>query len=141
MNYAIISIGDKIMETTSTFSISEVGETSGKSYVGEFKVKTVLTRRELFRIDAVRREIIGPSPEGSVVPADLQLEAHMHAHLQIRVIKAPQWWAECGNGLDIEDLDIIAKLFGFMIREENKGKTALKKEAEQALEKLANKPE
>lgn len=129
------------METTATFSISEIGETTGKSYVGDFTVKTVLTRRELFKIDALRREIIGPSPEGAIVPADLQLEAHMLGHLQVRIVKAPEWWSQAGGGLDLEDLDIIAKLFGFMLKEENKIKSALKKDAERALEKLVNKSE
>ena len=129
------------METTSTFTINEVGETTGRVFSGEFKVKTVLTRRESFRADQLRREIVGASPEGSLIPADVQLEGMMIAQLQIRIVKGPQWWTESNGGLELEDLDIIAKLFGLMIKEEGKAKLALKKEATGALEKLAKQGE
>jgi hypothetical protein len=128
-----------MMETTSNFSISEVSE-SGKLYSGSFTVKNTLSRRDRFLADQYRREIIGPSPEGSMVPPDLQLEAHMLGQLRVRITKCPDWWTNSNFGLELDDSDIITKLFALSLKEEARVRIELKKEAEQALEKLSKEP-
>ena len=127
------------MVTTVQISMSEVSE-SGKHYNGTFTIKTVLTRRDNFTADAIRREVLGPSPEGTVVLPDLQFEAYMLGQLRVRIVNAPEWWTNSNFGLDMEDGDIIAKLYALVVKEEGKSKAELKKESEKALEQLKKTP-
>jgi hypothetical protein len=123
------------METTATFNISEVDE-YGHHFNGAFTVKTVLTRADRFLADQVRREIIGPSPEGHAVPAALQGEAFMLGQLRVRVVKAPEWWTNSRNGLDMEDGRVIGEIFNLALQKEDEYRQSIKKDAEKALEQL-----
>ena len=97
------------METTAQFSINEVGTKTGRAFSGTFTVKTLLTRADQFAADQRRRDILGP---GSAEALDaLKLEAFMLGQLSVRILKAPQFWNESGNGLQLEDFNIIQTVF------------------------------
>ena len=122
------------METTAIFSVNLIGGETGTSYMGDFTVKTILSRRDRFVADERRRAIIGSLAEGAL-PA-LQTEAFMLGQLSIRIVKSPDWWSQNGNGLDLADADVIAQVFNLAIEKENQRREEVKKQAEEALKQL-----
>lgn len=56
------------MKTSKVISVSIVGERTSRSYNGQFTIKTVMTMKDEFQADLRRRQIIGPSPEGTPQP-------------------------------------------------------------------------
>jgi hypothetical protein len=127
------------METTAIFSISSVGDVTGKSYNGSFKVKTVTTQRDLFRIDEVRRQLLGLNPNGAS-PA-IQQDAIILAQLAVKIVEAPKWWQESDNGQDIEDANITGEIYSLLIKAENDRREKLQGEVKSALERLSDKEE
>jgi hypothetical protein len=124
-----------MMETTAIFNVSLVGEESGQPFNGQFKVKTLLTRRDRLRADEIRRELIGGKPEGASPSA--AADAMVLSQLAVRIIESPQWWKDAGGGLDMADDNVLAEIFKIAIDEASKRAEALQKESEEALKKLA----
>lgn len=127
------------METTATFTISSVGEVTGKPYSGSFKVKTITTQRDLFRIDEIRRQILGSNPNGAA-PAIYQ-DAIIMAQLNIKIIEAPSWWTDSEYGQDLEDSNIIGEIYSLLVKAENERRDQLQSEVKAAFDRLANKEE
>lgn len=125
------------METTAQFSINETGTKSGRLFSGSFTVKTLLTRADQFAADQKRREILGPG--GQEALEGLRLEAFMLGQLSVRIVKAPQFWEDTNQGLNLEDFNIIQILFDKCIELEGQRSAALQQEAKQALERMAGK--
>lgn len=127
------------MENIKTIELSTTGSVTGKPYVGTFRAKGILTRRDQFLADAARRRIIGPNP-ADALPA-LQGEAYMLGQLSVRLIEAPDWWVNLANGELIEDGNVIAELYEKALEAESKVKEDLNKAAEKAMSKLTKEPE
>jgi hypothetical protein len=112
------------------------GTESGIRRHGKFKVKTLLTRRDRFQADEHRRRLVGGyNPEGALVT--LQEEAYILGQLRVRVVDAPQWWIAAGWGEDLEDGNVIAKLFDEAKLAEKQRVDGLVASAEQAHEGMA----
>ena len=114
---------------------------SGENYKGVFEVKTSLTRSDRFRADQIRRQIIGPTPDGTAPLPALQTEAYMTGVVAVRVIKGPKWWEDSNNGLDLEDPEVVLALFDKMLELDEKKNQSLKEEAGKTLQKLKKKVE
>ena len=127
------------MENTKVIELSTSGTLTGKPYVGSFKAKGVLTRRDQFLADATRRRIIGPNP-GDALPA-LQGEAYMLGQLSVRLVEVPDWWTACANGELLEDGNVIAELYELALGAETSIKEEINKAAQTALAKLSKEPE
>ena len=123
------------MENIKQIEISAIGETTGKSYSGTFKIKGILSRRDLFQADVGRRRILGPNSTDAL-PA-LQGEAYMLGMLQVRVLEAPEWWSLNANGELLEDANVIAELFESSIKASDEVLKEINKKATAALEKLS----
>ena len=127
-----------MLETLSFDFTSE----SGENYKGIFEVKTKLTRAERFQADQMRRQILGPSPEGTPPLPALQTEAFILGQLAAHVVKAPKWWTDTGNnGLDLDESSVIFALYDKVLESISKENKALKDEADKTLKKLKKKPE
>ena len=122
------------METTATFAINEVGEKSGNPYTGTFVVKTMLTRRDGFTADAIRRNIVGVDPQNA--SPSIAGEAFMLGQLSVRIIDAPKWWEESDGGMDLADVNVIATIFKEAMDAESKRLKKLEEETKIALKKL-----
>ena len=125
------------METTTKFSVSLVGESTGKPYSGDFVVKTVLTRRDAFIADERRRLVIGSNAES--VPPGLNSEAFVLGQLMVRIVESPTWWRDSDGGLNMEDLNVTMELFKLAMEKEEERITALKKDSEKAVKELTKK--
>ena len=123
------------METTAKFSVSATGESTGKSYAGDFVVKTVLTRRDIFVADERRRIIVGSNAEA--VPPALNGEAFMLGQLLVRIVDAPDWWKTSDGGMNIEDANIIGELFRLTLEREEERLVKLKESSKKALKELS----
>lgn len=119
------------MDYTREVTIDLVGKESGLRRSGKFKFKTLLTRRDKFAADEARRRIIGGfNPDGALL--NLQEEAYVLGQLSVRVLEAPKWWTEAANGEELEDGNVIAKVYEEALRVENERKATLVASAEAA---------
>jgi hypothetical protein len=124
------------MENIEVINLSVTGNTTGRSYNGTFKAKTLLTRRDQFAADLKRREIIGSVAPDTAMPA-LVGEAFIIGQLSVRIIEAPDWWTQSAGGLDLQDANVSEDLFRHAVEAEQKAKDAIKQQAKEALTKLA----
>jgi len=125
-------------DTTETFDINIVGEESGNPYNGTFKVRTLLTRRQLALADEVRRDILGPRPGDAL--AQVASDAFVAGQLAVRVLDAPDWYKNGGiGGIDLPDINVLERVFAKAIESENKRKEKLNTQADKAVETLRKK--
>lgn len=125
------------METTVTFSLNLTGLETGQVYAGQFTVKTLLSKRDQFRADELRRILLGTNSEAAI-PA-LQGDAFMMGQLAVRVVDGPDWWLKSNNGADLADGNVIASLFELCMSKEADRKEKVKAAAEEALKVIAEK--
>lgn len=117
------------------FSIDVTGEVTGKPWKGVFKSKIRLSHRDQLRQDEIRRDLLGKNPETASPRA--QNAADVFSFVLIHLIEAPQWWAMNGNGLDLEDDNVVAEVYGKIVEIKVEAQKKLKDEAEAAKAELA----
>lgn len=110
------------------FSISIVGDTTDEKWVGDFRAKRTLSHRDQLRRDQIRRELLG-SAAGASTDRALSI-AMVLSELAVRVTKAPKWWTEKDNGLDLEDGNVIGEVYDQVMRIEREHIEARKAKAE-----------
>lgn len=125
------------MRTESTFSINIKGDDSGDSYKGKFRVLTLMSRRDVFAADEIRRRIIGLM--GDMAPPALVTEAFMIGQLQIRIVEAPQWWEDSEGGEILADKNLIIELFKECMKAEEDRRSKLKTDSEAAKKRMRKK--
>jgi len=125
------------MEKYSSFEISIVGAETQETMKGSFKVKTMITPRDILRGDSINRDLLGQNPEFASEAA--KATAFMLSQLSVRVLESPAWWREAGNGVDLEDLNIVNEVFTKTMEAELRRKADLSKSAEEASQKLKEK--
>ena len=122
------------METTATFSISSTGETTNQAYNGSFTVKTLLSVRDRLAIDEERRMILGS--DGQNADNMAKIFANMISQLRIRIVKAPEFWTEAGNGIDLLDYNVLVEIFQLVVKKEEERKKEIIDQAEKARTEL-----
>jgi len=128
------------MKTSEVFSVNIVGTSTNRSYSGEFTAKTTMTMKDQFAADLKRRQVLGPSPDGTPPAANLQFQAYMIGQLFVKIIDAPKWWQDSNFGLELEDMNVVTELYNSVLELEEKTSKAFEEEADQALEKLKAPP-
>lgn len=93
------------------FTIDIIGETTGKPWKGVFETKLRLSHREFLRQDMIRRELIGPVPQGTAPSPRATNTAELLSFAQIHLKTVPQWWSMNGDGLDFEDDNVIGAVY------------------------------
>jgi hypothetical protein len=117
------------------FTVTITGETSGETWRGEFAAKPRLSHRDQLARDRIRRELLGPDGTNAVPRAHNQAE--IFSQLAVRLTEAPKWWSEAGNGLDLDDDNIVAEVYSQVMRIEQEAFERVKKAAEDAKAELA----
>lgn len=126
------------METTSTFNINLIGDNTGKSYNGEFTVRTILSFRQRAAADEIRRSIIGGNPE--FADQNVLAGALACGQLAVRIVKAPEWWASEGlGGQDLKDDNVLIELFKLTMNAERNRMEKITEQGEEAKKKLKSK--
>jgi hypothetical protein len=117
------------------FSIDVEGETTGKTWKGVFGTKLRLSHKDELRQDEIRRELLGKNPMGVSVRANNIAE--VFSFVLIHLTQVPQWWEMNGNGLDLEDDNVVRALYEKILDLKVAAQEKLKAEAEAARTALA----
>lgn len=115
-----------------SFPMSVEGKVTGEQYRGVFKFKIRLSHRDTLRMDALRRDLLGPNPEGQIPDAEANATARVFAKIWAHLQDAPDWWKAQGNGLDLPDEEPVMELLKQIQTKEKEGNAALLKQAEAA---------
>ena len=125
-------------ETTQVFDINVIGDDSGNPYMGSFKVRTLLTRRQLAAADEVRRTFLGSNPESA--SAQTKMDGFIVGQLAVRIIDAPEWFKNAGlGGQDLPDSNVLDKILENALKAEDERKGKILKQADSASESLKKK--
>jgi hypothetical protein len=120
------------------FTIHVVGDRTKKLYPGEFRVVRFLTHRQMLNRDRLIREFLGgTNPEISAERA----RATALADCAVSITKAPTFWTEAGNGLDLVDENVLLEVWRGVqkIQADASGETEMTAEEKDALKKDAKK--
>jgi hypothetical protein len=90
------------------FSIRVSGDSSGETWVGDFRAKVALTRRDVINKDRIRREMLGPTGEPD---EHSRMLAIAYGELKVRITEAPKWFLESDFGMDLEDETPMAAVY------------------------------
>lgn len=112
------------------FSVNSVGETTGDSYRGLFRVRCRLSHRDHLNRDRLRRDLIGTSPEAASDRA--RSIGEIFSQLSVRVIEAPSWWTNSENGLGLADDNVVAEIYQEALKAEADEVAKVTKKGEEA---------
>jgi hypothetical protein len=115
---------------TVPFDIRIEGENTGDIWTGTFRAKKRLSHRSQLKKDQIRRDLLGQQAGQSTERA--QSTAMILAELSVRLTKAPPWWSESDNGLDLADDNVIGVVFDKAMAIEAEAIAEIKKKAEAA---------
>jgi hypothetical protein len=115
---------------TASFGVNIKGSVTGSTYVGNFKVKCLLSPLEFIKSDKLYRELLGQYPDQAHSVA--RNNAFALSQLQFRVIECPPFWEnrEIGGG-HIEDSNVLTEVMELAITAEERYREERKKEAEE----------
>lgn len=114
-----------------SFDIDLEGDNTGLQYKGTFTVKTGLSLQEQHAVELNRTRMMADYKNPTV---GLQRIAISLSELETRIVEAPAWWKELGNGYDVIDINIVEEIFLKSMTAEADWKASLKKKAEEAKE-------
>lgn len=117
------------------FSIDVTGEVSGQPWKGVFKAKLRLSHRDQLRMDEIRRDLLGKNPETASPRA--QNSADVFSFVAIHLLEAPQWWKMNGEGLDLEDDNVVAEVYGKIVEAKVEAQKKIKGEGVAAQAELS----
>jgi hypothetical protein len=87
---------------------------SKPAWFGEFRCLRRLSHSAQLQKDRLRREHLGAHPEHASLRAKEQSE--IFSDLAVSLTMAPKWWVASGNGLDLDQDDIIAAVWGEVMK-------------------------
>lgn len=124
-------------------TVRVVGEISGETFDGSFRVKVSLSHGDQLEQDRVRRELLGEA--GGAVGIRASRTAEYLSQCFVRVIDAPSWWKGSADatgipGRNLEDDDVLAEVYAAIMGADVRVKRALEREAEEARKALADNP-
>lgn len=125
----------KIENTTGIFTISEFDAETNETYIGEFKVKVVLSPMDILSIDRDYRELIG-SVSPLMASSDANNVAFALSQLRHRVIGYPMFWK--GSGYDGGHLpkNVLYAILDASLEAQERFKDMRQKELEKIQKKL-----
>lgn len=81
-----------------------IPQAEGPELRGRFRIKTKLSMAEVLSQDSLRRQLLGPAPDGAA--AEAAVLAHAIARIRTHALETPSWWKENGEGLGFEDINV-----------------------------------
>jgi len=117
----------KIAEGT-LFEIHVRGDTTGKIWDGKFRAKSGLSFRDKLQADKIRRELLGADADAAT--SDSKVFAAVLSQLGVRIVESPEWWAAAGNGVELEDWNVLEAIYTAAVKIETDRIAALEAEGE-----------
>jgi len=121
------------MSNEATFTM-DITAASGERYAGTFRVLKRLTRQQALRLDALRRELLGPNPFGAT--EEVLLSSLYLATCSIHVLDAPKWYTNSNRGLDLLDEEPIKFIYEKIMALQEEDRKALEEKAKEAAKEL-----
>ena len=128
------------MQTDKVVSVNIIGVKTGRAYIGDFTIKTVMSMKDEFNADLRRRQILGPSPDGTPPAANMQYRAYIYGQVQARTLEAPDFWLESDSGLDVPDENVVIAVYDAILEAEEQLGAKIKEDSDKALKKLKKRP-
>jgi hypothetical protein len=100
-----------IVKYQTDFVIREKGETTGEVFTGKFVVKTRLSHRDRLNMDVLRRQLLGPIPQGSMPSERALNSSEIFSQLSVRIVEAPSWWTSADNGIGLDDDSVVSAVY------------------------------
>lgn len=98
------------MENLKDFKFHGLGLDTETTWDGDFTIKLSLSPADLLRADQIKRDCLGNT--NGAPPDDNSLYiAQMVSQLAVRIKKAPDWWKDSSNGLNLADSNILEEVF------------------------------
>lgn len=124
------------MDNEVSFSIHVIGNRTGQTWTGEFKVQKFLSHRAMLQKDQLLRKYL--SGENPQITAQLELAAALST-CQSSLTKAPDWWNNSDSGLDLVDTNVLTEVYSQIVRVQDEAEKAVKAKAEAAAQELSSK--
>jgi len=108
----------KLPDTTAMVSLDSVGEKTQSRFIGQFKIKRILTNSDYFALERIYAQLL-PSRDREVAE-DIRLKAAAVAELSVRIIEGPAWWEGSKQGQLMVDSQPLFDLAMICNEEEKK---------------------
>lgn len=118
------------IQNSETFVISVDGETTGVNHTGKFIAKKRLNFNDQLARDNQRRLMLGAAP-GEPTPRAASM-ATIFSELYVRLIEAPSWWVDADEGRELEDENIVVKVYEKVLKVEADAREEVAKKAAEA---------
>lgn len=115
-------------EGTAEFQVRLVGDVTQQTYLGKFKVVSVMDPFQILSAGKRYRDLLGVNP-AFASETELNL-AFALAQLEYRVLDAPPFW----NNGRLKDLNVIMSVFDLAVEAEEQYRLEQKKRVEESLE-------
>lgn len=113
---------------TAEFQVRLVGDVTQQTYLGKFKVNSVMDPFQILNAGKRYRDLLGVNP-AFASETELNL-AFSLAQLEYRIIDAPPFW----NNGRLKDLNVIMSVFDLAVEAEERYRLDQKKRVEESLE-------
>lgn len=121
------------------FIVQCTGDLTGKSWYGKFWAKPILSHRDRLLRGRLRGQYVGDHPEQATV--EEATLASVLSDLQVRITKSPEWWAGCGFGENLQDVNVMREIYNKAIEIETKYMAVLNEKSKAAETPLQAKAE
>lgn len=101
--------------TLVAFDIHVVGDETGETWTGRFKIKTVMSKLDECRQDNFYRFYIGENNPQFVSPQVLNI-AQILSQLRVRTVESPKWWEESALGENLLDDNLLQAVYDGMTK-------------------------
>lgn len=117
---------------TAEFQVRLIGDVTQQTYLGKFKVNSILDPFQILNAGKRYRDLLGVNP-AFASETELNL-AFALAQLEYRIIEAPPFW----NNGRLKDLNVIMSVFDLAVEVEETYRIDQKKRVQESLELIKN---
>lgn len=97
----------KLPDHIVTVTLDSVGEITKRPWLGNFKIKLLLSHNERLLFERRYKELL---PNDAGVDEDTKFKASGLAELSVRVVDGPEWWEASKQGMNLVDAQPIIDL-------------------------------
>ena len=125
----------ELPKNEATFNFSEEGDTTFKTWEGDFTVVCVpnVLQKRAIEIEKARLMADLGNPTGKLAGL-----AEVLANLRVRVLESPEWWRNSGGGYNLQDENVLVALYEKAMAEEIEWRNKVRKAAKPEEEELGN---
>ena len=108
----------KLPDMVAMVSLDSTGERTQSRFIGQFKIKRLLTHGDRFQLERIYASLL--PPRDREINEEERLKAAAIAELSVRVIEGPPWWEGSKSGQLMVDAQPLYDLALLCSEEEKK---------------------